>query len=131
MSRSGIGVHLKRRAAGVERSLIVGTHGIYAIVVLRVVDEQRRLDPGYVLGLSGTTVKRHASIEIASHLHRQGIDHATAVAEPGGAELAVGERMGFQIPRAVQEVGKELTPVQAFLQDFAIVIVARIAADWR
>ena len=120
---------LVRHAGSFQRRLIRRPHAIDALVVLRVLDEQRRLDPRHRGRLRRRAVVRHAGLQIRAHRRSEVIHHATAVAEPGRAELAGGKLVGLQKPRAVEEIRAQLRLVEVALQRAAVVVVARIAAD--
>ena len=125
-------MRLVRHAMGLQRGLVGRSLLVDARVVLRVVDQQRRLDPGDVVGrLRGGAIERHAGIQAASHLHREEIDHAAAKAEAGGAQLPVRQLVGLEIPGAVEKVRAQLAAVEAPLHLLAVVVVAGIAADGR
>ena len=129
MLGAGIDEHLVALVAGLQRRLEGGPHGVDALVVLGVLDQQRRLDRGHRRGLGRGAVERHACGEVGAHGGRQEVGGPAAPAEAGGAELAGGERVGLQESRAVQHVGAQLGGIEAGLQRAAVVVVAGIAAD--
>ncbi len=125
----GIHVHLVAHAGSLQCCLERRPHGVDALVVLRILDEQRRLDVGHARRLGRRAVERHARLQVGAQGNRQGVHRAAAPAEAGDAERARRQRMRLEKTRAVEHVGAQLGLVEAGLQRAALVVVAGIAAD--
>ena len=79
--------------------------------------------------LGAAPVERHAGLQVPAHRHRQAVHRSAAPAEPGRADLAGGQFVGFEELRAVQHVRLQLAAVETRLQFLAVVVIAGIAAD--
>ena len=124
-----VGVHLEGLAVFLESRLVLGPRLIDEIVVLGVVDQQRRLDVADLGGRGRGSVERCAGIEVGAKPYRQPVHHAASPAEPDRAQLAGRQFVILEKVGAVDHVLAQLLLIQGALHGAAVVVVAGVAAD--
>src|SRR4051812_44498364 len=95
--------HLVLHVVRLERGLVAGGAGVDAVVVLGVVDEQRRLDLGHLLVLGGHAVEGDRGGEIGD-ARGQHVHDAAAPAEADRADAAVAVGPLLQVADGGHEV---------------------------
>src|ERR1043166_6692712 len=93
---AGVNVRLVAGVIGFESRLVRRPQRVDALVVLGVVDQQRRLDRRHGRGLGRGTVEWDGRLEIGPERDRQVIGRAAAPTETRDAELARGGRVVFE-----------------------------------
>src|SRR5438034_2172929 len=128
--RAGVLVHLVLHVVRLQRRFVGRPPGVDTIVILRVMNEQRRFDIGDVRGSGLPAVEGYCRREIRQP-RREHIDDAAAVAEPDRADLSGAVRSILQKARRGHEIlpYPGLTELREDLPRF--VLVARVAAERR
>src|ERR1041385_8793987 len=102
--RTGIHVHGVLDVVGLERLFVSGNSGVDALIVLRIVEQQGRLDFGHIGGGRLRTVECDGGIHIGAHSHGQPVRHAAAEAEADDADLAGALRAALEVARGGDEI---------------------------
>ena len=127
--RTRIGELLIARPVRLERRLVGRPSRVDAVVVLGVMNQQRRRDLGHILRPRLAAVERGGRVDVATQLHRQVVDDTAAEAEADGAEAPGTVGSAAHVARRGEEIGHHHRLLQRPLHLSALFVGARVAAE--